>query len=233
MRAVPILGQARFALLSIAHTYVTIEATIVMPILVKTVQYDSCTYLLGQFTPAQRILLNRKFISISRPTALAPPREEPSCSLSPRLSHPSSFNARNRMAHILIIDDSPDNREVTEQSLLDAGHTIISASDGFNGLHMAEYNQPDLIVIDLVLALLDGWETTRRLKANPATWHIPVVACTAHNTPGALSHTLTAGCEAVIAKPFDLDTLLMVITALLVPCASQARQRSVGIALVE
>ena len=129
------------------------------------------------------------------------------------------------MAHILIVEDHGDNRDVTALILTDAGYTVISAGDGFNGLHMAEYNQPDLIVMDLALPNLDGWETTRRLKANPATWHIPVIACTAHVLPDDRARALAAGCVSVIAKPFEIETLLTQIATVL---AQYGRVRSVG-----
>jgi two-component system, cell cycle response regulator DivK len=137
------------------------------------------------------------------------------------------------MAHILIIDDYPDTRDVTELILTDAGHSVISVGDGFNGCHMAEYNQPDLILMDLALPILDGWEATRRLKANPTTWHIPVVAFTAHDTPDGLSRAHTAGCVAVIAKPFEMDSFLTMIEAILAPHAPPEQQRAIGMGSLE
>jgi two-component system cell cycle response regulator DivK len=120
------------------------------------------------------------------------------------------------MAHILLIEDYQDTRDVTELILIDAGHTVVSAGDGKLGLHLAARVQPDLILMDLNLPLLDGWEATRRLKANPLTQHIPVVAFTAYVADEELARAMTAGCEAVIAKPFELDALLTQVAALLV-----------------
>ena len=119
------------------------------------------------------------------------------------------------MAHILIIEDYRDIRDVTELILADAGHTVISASDGVRGLDIAVCDQPDLILMDLALPLLDGWEATRRLKANPRTRHIPVVALTARVAKEEITYALAVGCVALIAKPFEIDTLLNEVEAVL------------------
>jgi CheY-like chemotaxis protein len=112
------------------------------------------------------------------------------------------------MAQILIIEDYPDNRDITELVLAVAGHTVSSASDAVRGLYLAARDQPDLILMDLALPRLDGWEATRRLKAYPLTRHIPVIALTAHVRQDALARAEAAGCVAVITKPFEIDTLL-------------------------
>ena len=119
------------------------------------------------------------------------------------------------MAHILIIEDYPDTRDVAELILRDAGHTVTSVSDGLKGLHIAARDQPDLILMDLALPRLDGWETTRHLKANPVTRHIPVVAFTARVSKEAVTRAARAGCTAVIAKPFEIVAFLEQIEAIL------------------
>jgi two-component system, cell cycle response regulator DivK len=129
------------------------------------------------------------------------------------------------MAHILIIEDNRDNRDVTELILLDAGYTVVSAGDGLRGLAIALHAHPDLILMDLVLPHLDGWEITRHLKANPATRHIPIIAFTAHVLPEDIARALAAGCVAVIAKPFEISTFLSQVEAVL---AQRGRQRAVG-----
>jgi two-component system cell cycle response regulator DivK len=121
------------------------------------------------------------------------------------------------MAHILLIEDYRDTRDVTELILIEAGHTVRSARDGMQAVECAAHDQPDLILMDLTLPLLDGWEATCRLKANPTTRHIPVVAFTAQVDQDALTRALAAGCVAVIAKPFEIDTLLSELVALLAP----------------
>jgi two-component system, cell cycle response regulator DivK len=132
------------------------------------------------------------------------------------------------MAHILIIEDYPDTRDVTKLILADAGHTVSSASDGLSGLYLAARDQPDLILMDLALPRLDGWAATQRLKAYPLTWHIPVVAFTAHVTQEDIARASAAGCAAVISKPFEIDKLLNTVATLLNPSAPPWRERAVG-----
>jgi two-component system, cell cycle response regulator DivK len=84
-----------------------------------------------------------------------------------------------------------------------------------HGVQLATREHPDLILMDLWLPLLDGWKATRRIKANPATRHIPVVTCTAYVTQEDLTRAVAAGCTAVIAKPFELTTLLHNVAAVL------------------
>ena len=112
------------------------------------------------------------------------------------------------MAHILVVEDTHDNREVAELILRDAGHTVVSAQDGVSGIAAAAKGRPDLILMDLSLPWVDGWEATRRLKADPATRDIPVVAFTAHVLDEEARRAREAGCAGVIAKPFDIDTFL-------------------------
>src|SRR5881227_1116380 len=119
------------------------------------------------------------------------------------------------MAHILVVEDDRDNRDMTERVLMDVGHTVVSASNGVQGVQLAACEQPDLILMDLRLPLLDGWEATRRLKANPVTRHIPVLTCTAYAMQEELTQAITAGATAVITKPFELTTLLNNVDAVL------------------
>jgi CheY-like chemotaxis protein len=133
------------------------------------------------------------------------------------------------MSHILVIDDYPDNRDVTQLILADAGHTVSSATDGIRGLYLAARDQPDLILMDLALPRLDGWAATQRLKAYPLTWHIPVVAFTAHVTQEEIARASAAGCVAVITKPFEIDTLLNIVATVLDSSAPPSwRERAVS-----
>ena len=125
------------------------------------------------------------------------------------------------MAYILLVEDTQDNRAIAELILRDAGHTVLSVEDGESGMAAATALHPDLILMDLALPYVDGWEATRRLKADPITRDIPVVAFTAHVLQEDAERAHAAGCAAVIAKPFEIDVLLRQIDAL-VP-----RQRSV------
>ncbi|HEY3232200.1 MAG TPA: response regulator [Roseiflexaceae bacterium] len=119
------------------------------------------------------------------------------------------------MAYILVVEDAHDNREIAEIILRDAGHTVLSVPDGESGLAAAADLRPDLILMDLALPFVDGWEATRRLKADPDTRDIPVIAFTAHVLQEDAERAWAAGCSAVIPKPFEIDALLRQINALL------------------
>ena len=118
------------------------------------------------------------------------------------------------MAYILLVEDTQDNRAIVELILRDAGHTVLSVGDGESGLAAAAALHPDLILMDLALPCVDGWEATRRLKADPVTRDIPVVAFTAHVLQEDADRAREAGCVAVIAKPFEINTLLSQIDTL-------------------
>ena len=132
------------------------------------------------------------------------------------------------MAHILIVEDYRDNRNVVEFILRLAGYTVSSAGNGLRGIDLAARVQPDLILMDLALPLLNGWEATRYLKANLTTRYIPVVAFTAHITQEDRDHAFAAGCVAIIAKPFEIDLFLTEIVAVLAQAAGHGRQRAIG-----
>jgi two-component system cell cycle response regulator DivK len=132
------------------------------------------------------------------------------------------------MASILLVEDSPDIRSMVELLMQAAGHTVVSVGDGLSAVQQAANDRPDLIVMDLALPQLDGWEATRQLKANPLTRAIPVLAFSAHVLPDDIDRALAAGCAAVIPKPFDIDTFLTQITAILAQSAQPGRQRAVG-----
>ena len=116
---------------------------------------------------------------------------------------------------ILYIEDNEDNVYVVKNRLTRAGFTILIAADGAQGVAMASTEQPDLILMDLSLPVLDGWEATRRIKAAPETKHIPVVALTAHAMAGDREKALAAGCNDFDTKPIELPRLLQKIRALL------------------
>ena len=116
---------------------------------------------------------------------------------------------------ILYVEDNEDNIYVVKSRLTRAGFTILVATDGAQGVAMAATEQPDLILMDLSLPVLDGWEATRRIKAAPETKHIPVVALTAHAMAGDREKALAAGCNDFDTKPVELPRLLGKIRALL------------------
>jgi CheY-like chemotaxis protein len=115
---------------------------------------------------------------------------------------------------ILYVEDNDDNIYVLEKRLTRAGFTVMIARDGAQGVTMASTEQPDLILMDLSLPVLDGWEATRRIKAAPETGHIPVIALTANAMAGDQEKALAAGCDDFDVKPVELPRLLGKIRAL-------------------
>jgi two-component system, cell cycle response regulator DivK len=109
---------------------------------------------------------------------------------------------------ILVIDDAAYNREVLVQNLEDE-YELLEASDGLTGFCIARDEQPDIILMDLWLPGVDGWEATRRLRRDPRTAWIPIVAVTAHAMAGADAGALASGCDDYLAKPVDEQLLLV------------------------
>ena len=115
---------------------------------------------------------------------------------------------------ILYVEDNDDNIYVIQARLARAGHLVSIARNGQQGIDMATAEQPDLILMDLSLPVLDGWEATRRLKASEATRHIPVIALSAHAMAGDRERALAAGCDDYDSKPVDFARLRAKIDAL-------------------
>ena len=115
---------------------------------------------------------------------------------------------------ILYVEDNDDNIYMLEKRLKRAGFTVLIARDGAQGVAMAAAELPDLILMDLGLPVLDGWEATRRIKAAPQTKHIPVIALTANAMTGDREKAIAAGCDDSDTKPVDLPRLLGKIQAL-------------------
>ena len=119
------------------------------------------------------------------------------------------------MRKILYIEDTENNRILVTRRLTKSGYQVITAEHAQHGLALAESEQPDLILMDIGLPEIDGWEATRRLKANPQVRQIPVIALTAHAMAGDREFTLQAGCDDYDTKPFDFPRLLKKIESLL------------------
>ena len=119
------------------------------------------------------------------------------------------------MARILLAEDNEMNRDMMSRRLARHGHVVIVAVDGQQALDLARSEPPDLMLMDLNLPVLDGWEATRRLRADPLTSRIPVIALTAHAMVGDREKALNAGCDDYATKPVDLPRLLGQIAALL------------------
>jgi CheY-like chemotaxis protein len=118
-------------------------------------------------------------------------------------------------AKILLVEDNEMNRDMLSRRLQRRGYEVLTAVDGETGLALTRSHVPALVLMDMSLPGIDGWEATRQLKADPATRAIPVIALTAHAMAGDREKSLAAGCDDFDTKPIDLDRLLGKIAALL------------------
>jgi CheY-like chemotaxis protein len=116
---------------------------------------------------------------------------------------------------ILLVEDNEMNRDMLSRRLVRKGYDIVIAIDGQQALDMAAAESPDLILMDMSLPVIDGWETTRRVKANPDTKTIPIIALTAHAMVEDKDKAIEAGCDDFDTKPIDIQRLVGKIQALL------------------
>ena len=121
------------------------------------------------------------------------------------------------MARILLVEDNEMNRDMLSRRLIRNGYEVFYAKDGQQGVNMALSERPDLILMDMSLPVLDGWEATRQIKANDATRRIPVIALTAHAMAGDREKAIEVGCDDYDTKPVEISRLVRKITALLKP----------------
>ena len=119
------------------------------------------------------------------------------------------------MATILLVEDNEMNRDMLSRRLMRRGYEVTLAEDGVQGLDLARAQMPDLILMDMSLPTIDGWEATRRLKAAPETQRIPIIALTAHAMVEDMIKATEAGCDDYDTKPVDLARLLGKIETLL------------------
>ncbi|TDI47418.1 MAG: response regulator [Acidobacteria bacterium] len=119
------------------------------------------------------------------------------------------------MARILLVEDNEMNRDMLSRRLTRKGFDVLIAEDGQKGMDMTRNEHPDLVLMDMSLPVVDGWEATRRLKASEETKHIPIIALTAHAMAGDREKTLEAGCDDYDTKPIELPRLLEKINTLL------------------
>ena len=120
-----------------------------------------------------------------------------------------------RMSKILLVEDNEMNRDMLSRRLERKGFEVVMAVDGQAGVDMASSSNPDIILMDLSLPIIDGWEATRRIKADSATQNIPVIALTAHAMAGDEEKAREAGCDDYDTKPVNLNRLLEKIGNLL------------------
>ncbi len=119
------------------------------------------------------------------------------------------------MAKILLVEDNEENRDMLSRRLTRRGYEVVIALDGGQGVEMARSIAPDLILMDMDLPVLDGWEATRQLKAAPETQAIPIIALTAHAMMGDREKAIDAGCDDYDTKPIEFSRLIEKIEAFL------------------
>ena len=119
------------------------------------------------------------------------------------------------MPKILLVEDNEMNRDMLSRRLARRGYEVVVAVDGEAGVRMAQSEAPAIILMDMSLPGLDGWDATRQIKADPATRGVPVIALTAHAMAGDREKSLAAGCDDFDTKPVDFERLLGKIQALL------------------
>lgn len=119
------------------------------------------------------------------------------------------------MVTILIVEDNEMNLDMLSRRLEKRGHQILIATDGASGVEKAQGSLPNIILMDMSIPVMDGWEATRRLKTSPVTRHIPIIALTAHAVAGDREKCLAAGCDEYESKPIKFPELMAKINKIL------------------
>ena len=119
------------------------------------------------------------------------------------------------MPKILLVEDNEMNRDMLSRRLIRRGFEVLTASDGWRGMELARSDRPDVILMDMSLPDIDGWETTRRLRADETVAKIPIIALTAHALVSDRERCIEAGCDDYDSKPVEFDRLLSKIAAVL------------------
>ncbi|HUN09287.1 MAG TPA: response regulator [Aggregatilineales bacterium] len=124
------------------------------------------------------------------------------------LSYRQPVSANATEWTVLIVDDKPDNVNIVRTALRFQGATVLTASNGQEGLELLDNTKPSFILLDIAMPVMDGWRMLQHLRSNPATSDIPVIALTAHVMEGDRADFIKAGFDGHIGKPFDLFTLI-------------------------
>ncbi|HEY9152321.1 MAG TPA: response regulator [Anaerolineales bacterium] len=130
------------------------------------------------------------------------------------------------MPHVLIVEDNVDNYELVRFLLERAGYDTRWARSGREGTTMAKEEKPDLILMDLSLPEMDGWTATERIKTDPETKHIPIVALTAHTLPGDRKRALEVGCDGYLSKPMNIALFNDTVAKLIAKSNSRPKHKS-------
>jgi two-component system, cell cycle response regulator DivK len=133
------------------------------------------------------------------------------------------------MPKVLLVEDNEMNRDMLSRRLTRRGFEVVSAADGQQGVDLARSEKPDIILMDMSLPVMDGWEATRRIKADRTMRRIPVIGLTAHAMSGDREKAIEAGCDDYDSKPVEIDRLLGKITA----CSTGTRTSVVSLTFFE
>jgi two-component system, cell cycle response regulator DivK len=131
------------------------------------------------------------------------------------------------MTKVLLVEDNEMNRDMLSRRLIRRGFQVVFAMDGQHGIDLAHSERPDIILMDLSLPVIDGWEATRRLKADDSTRSVPVIGLTAHAMSGDREKAIEAGCDDYDTKPVELDRLIGMIERLLGTAKDEALRQAV------
>ncbi len=118
------------------------------------------------------------------------------------------------MPKVLLVEDNEMNRDMLSRRLARRGFEVVVAVDGAEGVALSKSENPDIVLMDMSLPVMNGWEATRAIKSDPATANVPVIALTAHSMPGDREQAIAAGCNDYDVKPVDLPRLLGKMSAL-------------------
>jgi two-component system, cell cycle response regulator DivK len=131
------------------------------------------------------------------------------------------------MTKVLLVEDNEMNRDMLSRRLIRRGFQVVFAMDGQQGIDLARSERPDIILMDMSLPVIDGWEVTRRLKADDSTRSVPVIGLTAHAMSGDREKAIEAGCDDYDTKPVELDRLIGKIERLLGTAKDEALRQAV------
>jgi two-component system, cell cycle response regulator DivK len=131
------------------------------------------------------------------------------------------------MTKVLLVEDNEMNRDMLSRRLIRRGFQVVFAMDGQQGIDLARSERPDVILMDMSLPIIDGWEATRRLKADDATRSVPVIGLTAHAMSGDREKAIEAGCDDYDTKPVELDRLIGKIERILGTAKDEALRQAV------
>ena len=132
------------------------------------------------------------------------------------------------MTKVLLVEDNEMNRDMLSRRLIRRGFQVVFAMDGQQGIDLARTERPDIIIMDMSLPVIDGWEATRRLKADDATRSVPVIGLTAHAMSGDREKAIEAGCDDYDTKPVELDRLIGKIERLLGTAKDEVLRQAAG-----